>query len=254
MIINDLSVKAQQHHELMKSKFADKIKFSVDNSKIYDRHNLVKQDYTNSISNKIIVEDLDSVSALTKYMIGNTAVLNFASYLFPGGGFLGGSRAQEEALCHESILYEVLTDKKFEDFYNYNHDHMDETDHFYDNRLIYSKYVLFETSDNQQYFTDVITVAAPNKNGAFNGESFDERKNSRILRSRIEFLLDVAKSENVETLILGAFGCGVFSQDPLEVAETFKDVLKEKPFKNVIFAVQKLKNLTNYLIFKEVFG
>ena len=35
--------------------------------------------------------------------------LNFASYKNPGGKFMDGSSAQEECLCHESILYEVLS-------------------------------------------------------------------------------------------------------------------------------------------------
>jgi uncharacterized protein (TIGR02452 family) len=36
--------------------------------------------------------------------------LNFANGIHPGGGFLGGARAQEEVLCRSSALYETLVD------------------------------------------------------------------------------------------------------------------------------------------------
>ena len=39
---------------------------------------------------------------------GNSTLLNFASFKNPGGMFLKGSPAQEEALCHNSILYPIL--------------------------------------------------------------------------------------------------------------------------------------------------
>lgn len=36
--------------------------------------------------------------------------LNFANGIYPGGGFLGGARAQEEVLCRSSALYQTLVD------------------------------------------------------------------------------------------------------------------------------------------------
>ena len=72
-----------------------------------------------------------------------TAILNFADYLTPGGGYLNGSGAQEEVLCHESNLYSVLTN--FTDFYQWNREHINY--HLYQNRAIYSPNIVFTNLD-----------------------------------------------------------------------------------------------------------
>ena len=77
-------------------------------------------------------------------------------------------------------------------------------------------------------------------------------ENTKALKERIEFILKVAAFHNVDTLILGAWGCGVFKQNPNEVAELFQNALQKYPyFSNVIFAVPKGINFDS---FKSVFG
>ena len=72
------------------------------------------------------------------------------------------------------------------------------------------------------------------------------------MRKRIRFLLNIAKKEQVDTLILGAYGCGVFQQDPSFVAACFVEEC-EQIFENtnihVVFAViPPLPNQTNNLL------
>lgn len=78
-------------------------------------------------------------------------------------------------------------------------------------------------------------------------------ENSIVLDSRIRFVLDVAAVNGVKTLILGAFGCGVFGQDPVEVASTFKKYLPGYLFDTIVFAVPD-KASANYRSFSKVFS
>ena len=60
------------------------------------------------------------------------------------------------------------------------------------------------------------------------------------------------QQKKVDTLILGAWGCGVFGQDPSVVASLFvKELVNHKDIENIIFAVID-KNSANYLAFKEI--
>ena len=89
----------------------------------------------------------NSVEAIFNHAAGRTAVLNFASYKEPGGKFIDGSRAQEECLCAESYLYNVL--KRFQHYYDWNkHRHLDLA--MYRNRALYTPNVVF-FHNNQLY-------------------------------------------------------------------------------------------------------
>lgn len=221
-------VAAQEHMEKMSRKHAEAIENSIARSRIYG---VGPEHKTHTITYRVTNDD--SVSAIFKHAYGCTAVLNFASYKNPGGGFLTGSRAQEESLCHESTLYNVL--KEFPEFYEWNNQHLNKG--LYLNRAIYSPDIVFERN-GETLKCDVITCASPNWSAASYRCSAEE--NEKALEERIRLVLQVARVNNVDTLILGAFGCGVFQQKPEVVAklfhkcaeETFKDYTIE-----IIFAV-----------------
>lgn len=174
-------------------------------------------------------------------------VLNFASFTRPGGGFLNGANAQEENLCMHSNLYEILEQQK--EFYKYNADNAFLTKGAYMNRAIFSKDTTF-FKDNKSIKCNVITCACPNRSAKYLQDNPYE--NTKTLKSRIRFILDIAEDNLTDTLILGAWGCGVFKQNPEEVAKIFKEVLKDKKyqFTNVIFAIPPGEN---YNKFNEVF-
>ena len=102
---------------------------------------------------------------------------------------------------------------------------------------------------------NVITCAAPNKTAATRYQQISDLENKTALEKRIKFVLDIAKENDIKTLILGAYGCGVFGQNPAEVASIFKEYLKNdfNCFDKVIFAIPKNENSKNYEKFIEVF-
>lgn len=208
-----LKQKAKNHNLEMLNKEKDSIDYSIKNSFIYTN---VKLDIKKGNPENIFL-NTDSVSALKQYKDNpNICILNFASYKYPGGGFLNGSSAQEESLCHESTLYEVISNKKFDDYYNWNRQNLNKG--LYLNRAIYSKKIKF----SEGIYCDVLTCASPNWGPAMNWVSKEE--NNKIFFERCQFVANILNLNKVETFITGAFGCGVFGQDPNALCEIWKNI------------------------------
>lgn len=251
------AVKAREWVNKMEKEHPSEIAYSVKNTMMCRKEKL---DSSFGVSwqkryhqTAVKLEALDSVSAVFRYtdQYFKTAVLNFASYKQPGGMFLQGSKAQEECLCHESTLYNVLT--RFEDtYYASNRKQLNRA--LYQNAALYSPDVYFERNDDSVE-CDVITCAAPNFSAASKYCNISREENATVLESRIKFILYLAATQQVDTLILGAFGSGVFGQDAKEVAEITMNLLRhyDGVFKEVIFAVIDEKSV-NYRAFNNVIG
>lgn len=238
------AIRAKLHTNEMQDRFFKEINKSIFNTDWYSPIFRCNTETENK-NTEIIIDNIDSVSAIFKYAepSNKTAVLNFASYKNPGGRFIDGSKAQEECLCHESFLYNVLSGQK--GFYAWNNTHSNKA--LYLNRGLYSPNIYFiRDIDGKEIIKncDVITCACPNKTAAQRYMDVSGAENSETLRSRIKFVLDIAKSQKVNTLILGAYGCGVFGQDPYEVASLFKHYLEtsHNSFDRVVFAVPEGKD------------
>lgn len=243
--------KAIEHTELMEEKYHKEIQYSIQNTKEYSS---IDNPNNKGITTNIQVIENDTVSALFDLYKNNSnkkyIVLNFASYTSPGGGFIRGSSAQEECLCMESFLYNVL--KAQEDFYSWNKEHMNNC--LYTDRGLYSKDIYF-FKDNQVVKADVLTVASPNKRRFVENKNYSLDDNDNALENRIRFLLNIAQENSDENtiLILGAFGCGAFRQDPEVVSKLFKQYLVNGKynFQEVIFAVTSGHN---YDVFEKEFN
>lgn len=172
---------------------------------------------------------------------GKIGILNFASAKNPGGGFLKGAMAQEESLASTSCLYATL--EKDITMYDYNRAH---ATYLYSDYMIYSPDVVFwmdEQGNLLQHplLADVITAPAPNRGAMLQNQRLDELPQvAPVLKARIEKVLTLAQMQGIEILVLGAWGCGVFRNEPKLVASLFKAVIRERfdrAFQKIIYAV-----------------
>lgn len=222
---------------------------------------------------KIVVSKKRSFEAAMGYVGSHIAVHNFASATNPGGGVAKGSSAQEEALCRCSNLYFALVDgKNYSGFYM---PHRKQGNPLHNDDIICTPdIIVFKTDtsrpkllpESQWLTVDVITCAAPNlRTKPSNTMNPYEGSKVKITNSelrnlhekRLRRILDVAVLKSVDTIILGAFGCGAFQNSPVIVADAAKTVLEEYKyaFKRVEFAVYcGPRDAENYLIFKNKFG
>ncbi|MFH8336887.1 TIGR02452 family protein [Streptomyces sp. AM6-12] len=170
------------------------------------------------------------------------AVLNFASARNPGGGYLNGAQAQEEALCRASALYTCLL--RAREFYDH---HRADRDPLYSDRVIHSPGVPVFRDDRgrlltEPYHVGFLTAAAPNA-GVLRRTAPDRAAEvPAALATRAERVLEAAAAHGYRRLVLGAWGCGVFQNDPGQVAAAFRNLLGaggrfERTFEHVVFGV-----------------
>jgi uncharacterized protein (TIGR02452 family) len=184
-----------------------------------------------------------------KILDDSVLALNFASATSPGGGFLHGSKAQEESIARSSGLYSSLINQP--QFYEANKNLKSS---LYTNHIILSPYVpVFKDDDgnplNNPYLVSVLTVPAVNINSLKGRDANllmgpDENQYGgevyHTMGYRMASLLALAHFSWYNTLVLGAWGCGAFGNDPKLIAELFQGNLQNKfrgVFKRIVFAV-----------------
>lgn len=189
-----------------------------------------------SFVNKSVINEVIALREKEKI-----AVLNFASARNPGGGFLKGSSAQEESIARASNLY--LSLKHFQkEFYNLN---KERNNPLYSDSIIFSRDISVFKRDNGSLLDlpitiNVLSCAAVNA-GIARERGIKDELIDKCMQERIRKIIHVAAEENTDYLILGAFGCGVFQNSDMKVAQMFKQVLEKEGmktcFKEVIFAI-----------------
>lgn len=226
---------AQDHIARMNAVFTRETELAIASAKFYEDGwaNRNKSFEPRFDSTEVVVVDSDSVSAALDE-VSPVALLDFASYHNPGGGYENGAWAQEEALCSESNLWNVLD--AFRDSYYEPHSRSHNSG-LYTSDAVYLSDIRFVRNGVVKP-ADVIVVAAPNA-GAARKKGVSKADVERAMRGRIDAVMAIAADNGVENLVLGAFGCGVFANDPTVVAGMFKDWLNGNSgvFKRVVFAI-----------------
>lgn len=226
------------------------------NSKIYDSELYApNSNHTDEIyENNIVVLSDDCLTPIRqgekKYCL-----LNFANPVNPGGGVTIGAMAQEEGICRNSTLYASLTTKTSREYYHINiAENAKQNNDIFTSWCIYSPYVEIVPDVETNINFSVITSAAPIRSSKNKRTKDEEMKH--IFEERIYTILNCAKDHDEKNLILGAYGCGAFRNDPDIVAHVFKEALSHYEFKSVLFAILPTATvgISNLVTFKNVFS
>lgn len=202
--------------------------------------------------------DCTSVEAAIKHNAAHPndkiAILNFASYKTPGGAFLRNSLAQEEHLCYCTNLYPAL--KKHEaDYYkphinSLNRGLYTDTSILVKNATIFAEDVGKMLPKDKRFTVDILTCAAPNWGPGSRYGSVSMADMISATQSRINYVMQVLSGEDYDEVILGAFGCGVFKNEPEVVVNAFNTSLSRYYIEHATFAIPN-KNSKNYKVFAE---
>ena len=166
----------------------------------------------------------------------------------PGGGYLTGAGAQEESICRCSnlptcfnqIIYPITT---------------------FGTIFIENLKIIRESEANGFDFHvipitchGILACAYDQPDLNDQGEFYSDELEGT--RNKVRAILDTCYIHQQRHLILGAFGCGAFSNPPEQVAEIFREVLSSVDYQNafeiVIFAILDGPSTYNYEVFKDI--
>lgn len=243
---------AQRHVAEMARRFPEEIERAEKGVRVYER---APKPQVEGRVPQVSVVDEDSVAAVLERGRGlasacDLAVLDFASFVSPGGGYDRGAWGQEQALCSASFLYNVLAGRRA--WYAENRRRFVNCE-LYRNRALVVPRVRFER-DGFHSYADVIVAAAPNARRAREEYRVGEEALAAALRDRVRLVMAVADDLGHEKLVLGAFGCGAFGWDAAAVAEAFRAELASgrHAASEVTFAVPRGRADENLEVFEHV--
>lgn len=270
-VFRDTEIQCKKNSEL-----SNAVKVSIAKQKLYLSNGLViptdKDKNKRKTRAKVVVSKKRSYEAASAYIGQKVCVHNFASATTPGGGVVKGSSAQEECLCRCSTLYFCLnTSDMWASFYT---PHRMEQNPIHNDDCIYTPEVVVMKTDTESpimlsrdkwYKVNVITCAAPNLREAPSNRmnradgskavKVSDKELLELHEKRLTRILDIALLEGNDVVILGAFGCGAFENNPEIVARAAKNVISNyfNAFETIEFAVYCTpRDEKNFKIFERV--
>jgi len=163
------------------------------------------------------------------------SVLDFASDTNPGGGYKSNQQGtQEESLCRRSSLALLLESAQYPIPFM--------------GAVLCPEVAVFRDRDLRlrPEITWVSCVAACLRSQSSAGDGSLNQSERNIVKEKIKLVLDGMHLHGTKQVILGAWGCGAFGNDPAEIAACFVDVLKSKRglsygFDDIVFAIPNKK-------------
>jgi len=171
-------------------------------------------------------------------------VLNFASHKNPGGGYKAVRnlkmpiKTQEEDLFRRSNLPELMDTKDVRK----NYYPLKGVQGIYTTGIVVNKDTHLELID--PFEITMITVPAV---------VGPKPEDAPLVSQKVKRIYEIAAENGEQTLILGAWGCGAFRNEPETIASLFMEHLESsflKVFTKLVFAIPN-KNHINYKVFEE---
>lgn len=229
--------------------------YAIQNTRLYSpadeqyiRQELDRKITENTYNNKTKIEVVNETALHTAERLytredySYIACLNFASAKNPGGGFLKGSNAQEESLARSSGLYPTII--QMSEMYETNRR---TKTCLYTDYMIYSPDVPVFRDDygnllDEPYYVSFITAPAVNAGIVRAREPENVNRIKEIMKKRIKKIISLGIIHGNQVIILGAYGCGVFRNNPVNIAEYFgefllHDTLFKNKFHKIVFSV-----------------
>ncbi|HJG30195.1 MAG TPA: TIGR02452 family protein [Collinsella ihuae] len=246
---------AKKHIEQMAARYAKEIEQAQQGTVRYD--GAPAHEVEEGRVPQVNVVDADAVAIILENGRGRAAycdlaVLDFASFVNPAGGFSRGATGQEQSLCRESYLGNVL--ETFGDWYAENR-RRNLNCELYRNRALVVPAVRFGRGKIHAY-ADVVVAAAPNARRARSEYKVSDEVLADAMRDRIRFVLDLIDARGIKKAVLGAYGCGAFGWDASAVAEMFRAELASgaHALEEVWFAIPKTRYDDNLPRFEHAFA
>lgn len=246
---------AKKHIEQMAARYAKEIEQAQQGTVRYD--GAPAHEVEEGCVPQVSVVDADAVAVILENGRGRAAfcdlaVLDFASFVNPAGGFTRGASGQEQSLCRESYLGNVL--ETFGDWYAENR-RRNLNCELYRNRALVVPAVRFGRGKIHAY-ADVVVAAAPNARRARSEYKVSDEVLADTMRDRIRFVLDLIDARGIKKAVLGAYGCGAFGWDASAVAEMFRAELASgaHALEEVWFAIPKTRYDDNLPRFEHAFA
>ncbi|KAK1994551.1 hypothetical protein LX36DRAFT_660434 [Colletotrichum falcatum] len=151
------------------------------------------------------------------------AILNMASPLTPGGGFLNGASSQEESLCMRTTLLPSLKDEYYR---------LPELGAIYtgDVMVFRDEYSGDVLEKKERWFVDCITAAMlrnpeTERDGVSGFGHYVHERDRQLVLEKMKVVLRVCQMKGVKKVVLGAWGCGAYGNPVAEVAKAWRKAL-----------------------------
>lgn len=242
------AAEAKKHNGLVRGVFESDIKAAIASAVIYedgDGRELELPEARFEETQAVVM--WEPIARAVEHASGKVCVLDSANFRNPGGNYLNGGWSPEEQICAESILFPVLEGLRAS-YYEVNR--QSGRGGLNTDRAVYLTDIVFTTGGVTK-MRDILVIAPVNRRFALENHR-SEAECDQDLANRVEAIMRIAAAHEIDTLVLHAFGCGFFENDPKVVAGLFKSWLDAHPgqFQRVVFAIAGGPSLD---VFREVF-